>query len=59
MLNFALAANYVNGTRVILDSNQLTFLDPAVFPPIFVIGFIALSYSSSSTSISVAQSKIQ
>jgi hypothetical protein len=59
MLNFALAANYVNGTRVILDSNQLTFLDPAVFPPIIVTGFIALSYSSSSTSISAAQSKIQ
>ena len=59
MLNFALAANYVNGTRVILDSNQLTFLDPAVFRPIIESGFIALSYSSSSTSISAAQSKIQ
>ena len=50
------SANYVSGAVMKLDSNQLTYLDSAVFQSI-VTSFSTNEYSSSSTYISASNSK--
>ena len=50
------SVNYVSGAVMKLDSNQLTYLDSAVFQSI-VTSFSTNGYSSSTTYISASNSK--
>ena len=52
---FLFVENYESGAEINLDSNQLTFLDPAVFQSI-VTGFRDKNYSSATTFITAAKS---